>query len=98
MSEQFEPVAPEDFTKITTERLPHQKIEAALILIGGTGVKGMEFSRKVMRAAGWKYERLTTYASHPEVAADAFNRVREILATTDDSEQILALVAQKVAS
>ncbi len=96
MAEQFEPVAAEDFTKITTSRLPHQKIEAALILIGGTGVKGMEFSRKVMRAAGWKYERLTTYASHPEVAAEAFNRVREILATTEDREQILERVSRQV--
>ncbi|RRQ21937.1 hypothetical protein [Thiohalobacter thiocyanaticus] len=87
---QFTEVNPEDFTRITLERLPHQEIETALIAIGGNGVEGTKFKGRVLKAAGWKYERLTTYASYPETAAEAFNRVRGILQQTREPEQILA--------
>ncbi|MAT65169.1 MAG: hypothetical protein CMN57_05955 [Gammaproteobacteria bacterium] len=86
---QFTEVNAEDFTRITLERLPHQEIETALIAIGGNGVEGTRFKSRVLKAAGWKYERLTTYAAHPETAAEAFNRVRGILQQTQEPEQIL---------
>ncbi len=89
---QFPEIQADDFTKITTDRLPHQDIEAALIHIGGSGVNGSKYKTSVMKAAGWKYERLTTYAAHPEVAAVAFNKVRSVLARTQDQEQIISLV------
>ena len=90
---QFPEIQADDFTKITTDRLPHQDIEATLISIGGNGVNGTKYKTQVMKAAGWKYERLTTYAAHPDVAAVAFNKVRTILATTQDQDQIMALVS-----
>lgn len=87
---QFTEVNAEDFTRITLERMPHQEIENALITIGGSGVEGTQFKTRVLKAAGWKYERLTTYAAHPATAAEAFNRVRGILQQTQEPEQILA--------
>ena len=87
---QFTEVNAEDFTRITLERLPHQEIESALISIGGNGVEGTRFKTRVLKAAGWKYERLTTYAAHPDTAAAAFNRVRGILHQTQEPEQIMA--------
>lgn len=86
---QFTEVNAEDFAKLTLERLPHQEIETALISIGGSGIEGTKFKTRVLKAAGWKYERLTTYAAHPETAAEAFNRVRTILQETDDPDQII---------
>ncbi|HSH29772.1 MAG TPA: hypothetical protein VK971_07690 [Thiohalobacter sp.] len=47
----------------------------------------------MLKAAGWKYERLTTYAAHPEAAAEALNRVRGILQQTQEPEQILRQLA-----
>lgn len=90
---QFTEVNADDFTRITLERLPHQEIETALISIGGNGIEGTRFKTQVLKAAGWKYERLTTYAAHPESAAEAFNRVRAILQETDDPEQIIQRLA-----
>jgi hypothetical protein len=89
---QFPEVQAEDFTKITIERLPHHEIESALINIGGSGVEGTQYKTKVIKAAGWKYERLTTYAAHPDVAASAFNKVRAALASTQEQDKLLELV------
>lgn len=92
---QFPEIQAEDFTKITIERLPHHEIEAALIHIGGSGVPGSKYKTDVLKAAGWKYERLTTYAAHPDVAAVAFNRVRQALAETENQEELMALLSEK---
>jgi hypothetical protein len=92
MSRAFAEVHPDDFSKITIERLPHQEIEMALIAIGGGGVRGTQFKTEVVQAAGWKGERLSTYAGKPEMAATAFNKIRSVLTETEDMEAIMAKV------
>ena len=89
MGREFAEVQAEDFSKITIDRMPHQEIEMALIAIGGGGVRGTQFKTEVVRAAGWNSERLATYAGKPEKAATAFNRIRAVLAETDEQEQVL---------
>ncbi|MDH5546442.1 MAG: hypothetical protein OEZ43_12680 [Gammaproteobacteria bacterium] len=93
MSMQLAVINPEDFSKITTERLPHQEIESKLILIGGGGVEGTAFKNKLVKAAGWNKLRLSTYAGNPELAASAFNKIREALAQTENAEELLRLVS-----
>lgn len=86
MSNEFREVSAEDFSKITIEKLPHQDIENALIAMGGGGVKGMEFKNSTLKRAGWKGDRLTSYAKKPEDAAKVFNKIRAALAKSDDPE------------
>lgn len=93
MGREFAEVQAEDFSKITIERMPHQEIEMALIGIGGGGVRGTQFKTEVVRAAGWNGERLATYAGKPEKAAAAFNKIRVILAETDEQDQVLQKVS-----
>jgi len=90
MRNEFPEVQVEDFSKITVEKLPHQLIEMALIAIGGGAVSGTQFKTDAMRAAGWNAQRLATYAGKPEKAAAAFNRVREVLAETQEMTQVMA--------
>lgn len=92
MSKVFAEVHPDDFSKITLERLPHQQIEMALIAIGGGGVRGTQFKTEVVQAAGWKGERLSTYAGKPEMAASAFNRIRSVLTETENMDEILTRI------
>jgi len=89
MAREFAEVQAEDFSKITIERMPHQEIEMALIAIGGGGVRGTQFKTEVVRAAGWNGERLATYAGKPEKAAAAFNKIRTVLAETDEQDQVM---------
>jgi len=89
MAREFAEVQAEDFSKITIERMPHQEIEMALIAIGGGGVRGTQFKTDVVRAAGWNGERLATYAGKPEKAAAAFNKIRAVLAETDEQDQVM---------
>ena len=89
MSREFPEIQTDDFSKITLQRLPHQDIEMTLIQIGGGGVRGTQFKTDAVRAAGWRGESLATYAGKPEMAAQAFNRLREILAETDDKDQVM---------
>lgn len=86
MSNEFPEVSAADFSKITIERLPHQNIENALIAMGGGGVVGMKFKNETLKRAGWKGDRLTSYAKKPEDAAKAFNKIRKAMTKTDDSE------------
>lgn len=92
MAKEFTEVQADDFSKITIERLPHQEIEMALIGIGGGGVRGTQFKTDVVRAAGWNGERLATYAGKPEKAAAAFNKIRAVLAETEDMDEVLKRV------
>ena len=89
MAREFAEVQAEDFSKITIERMPHQEIEMARIAIGGGGVRGTQFKTDVVRAAGWNGERLATYAGKPEKAAAAFNKIRAVLAETDEQDQVM---------
>lgn len=83
MSQEFAEVKAEDFTKLTIERQPHQEIENALIAMGGTN-----FKNETLKRAGWKGDRLTSFAKRPEEAAVAFNKIRNALTKTDDPDQL----------
>lgn len=83
MSQTFAEVHVDDFMKITTDPLPHKEIEDALSAIGGGGKLGMNFKQEMLKIAGWKGNKLTSYAKRPESAAEAFNKVRLALAKTD---------------
>jgi len=65
------------------------KIEEALIEIGGRGIDGAKFKKDVLEKAGWKYGKLISYGAHPDVAADAFNKLREVLLDTQDKDEII---------
>jgi len=85
----FPEVQPEDFTRIGGEKPPHLRIEAALIAVGGSGVRGNDFKLRVLKAAGWKYGKMMPYGSHPQVAAEAFNRIRSALPHSSGPDQLL---------
>ena len=88
MSQSFAVVQAEDFMKIGGDKPSHLLIEEALIKMGGTGPDGGDFKKEVLKMAGWTGGALTTYASRAQVAAEAFNRVREALENTSDPEQL----------
>ena len=91
--EKFEEVKAEDFMKIGGEPPPHRKIEQVLLDMGGAGKHGAEFKFTALKAAGWKYDRLTGYAKNPDLAAEVFNKLREALAETNDKDRLLELLA-----
>lgn len=91
MSNEYPEVNADDFSKITIDRLPHQDIENALIAMGGGGVSGMSFKNDTLKRAGWTGNALTSFAKRPDVAAEAFNKVRAAFAKTDDPELLWAM-------
>lgn len=87
MNQSFSIVEPEDFMKIGGNKPSHLLIEETLIKMGGGGAPGGNFKKEVLKMAGWTGGPLTTYASRSKVAAEAFNRIRELLekaSTADD--------------
>ncbi|MEO0443992.1 MAG: hypothetical protein AAFZ92_09680 [Pseudomonadota bacterium] len=88
MSQTFNEVKAEDFMKFGGEKPAHLLIEEALIKMGGDGTVGGNFKKEVLKMAGWTGGALTTYASRAEVAANAFNRVREALAKASTAEEL----------
>lgn len=90
MSQSFSVVQAEDFMKIGGDKPSHLLIEEALIKMGGTGTAGGDFKKEILKMAGWTGGPLTTYASRAEVAAQAFNRVREVLETASDADTLKA--------
>jgi hypothetical protein len=78
-----------DFSRIGGDKPPHLKIEATLIALGGNGVQGTYFKLRALKAAGWKYGKMTPYGSNPKLAAAAFNRIRAALTRSSDPEQLL---------
>jgi hypothetical protein len=90
MATSYREVSADDFSKITTESLPHQEIERAIIHIGGGGVAGIQYKTEVLTRAGWSTDKLRTYISKPEQAAEIFNRIRQILEQTEDKNELLA--------
>jgi hypothetical protein len=86
VSQTFDVVKPEDFMKIGGDKPSHLLIEETLIKMGGKGVAGGSFKKEILKMAGWTGGALTTYASRAEVAAQAFNRIREALESVEDVE------------
>ena len=90
MSRSFAEVHPDDFMKFGGEKLSHLLIEEALIKMGGDGVNGGTFKKEILKLAGWNGGALTTYASRAQVAAAAFNRIREALETAAEPQDLKA--------
>jgi hypothetical protein len=78
-----------DFMKIGGDKPPHVLIEQQLILLGSQSGNGGAFKKEVLKLAGWTGSSLTTYASRAEVAASAFNRIREALSQGVESAEEL---------
>ena len=93
MSMNFAAVQAEDFSKFGGPRASFQLIEDALVQIGGQGVRGTQFKVDALKAAGWHYGKLTTYASKAEKASEAFNKIRMALAQSADRDELLKLIA-----
>ncbi len=74
--------------KIGGDKPSHLLIEEALIKMGGDGTIGGTFKKEVLKMAGWTGGALTTYASRSQVAAEAFNRVREALEKASDADEL----------
>ena len=83
-------VTPNDFLTFSKEKPPHSIIEQTLIEIGGNGNKGIAFKTEVLTAAGWNHGKLTSYGTHSEKAAGAFNKIREALMNTSDPSEVLS--------
>jgi len=81
-------VQAEDFTKVTIDLLPHKEIENKLTAIGGGGVNGVAYKNELIKLAGWKGDRLTSFARKPEEAAEVFNKIRLALAANDDPDEL----------
>ncbi|MFT7387408.1 MAG: hypothetical protein ACI8VC_000648 [Candidatus Endobugula sp.] len=79
MTQAYNEVRVEDFMKIGGGKLPHILIELRLISLGRELGNGGAFKKEVLKLAGWTGSSLTTYASRAEVAALAFNRIRDVL-------------------
>ena len=50
---------------------------------------GNDFKVRTLKAAGWKYSKMTSYGSYPKVATEAFNRIRAALAEGLGAMQLL---------
>ncbi|MFT6102772.1 MAG: hypothetical protein ACJAZJ_000247 [Candidatus Endobugula sp.] len=95
MTQAYIEVKAEDFMKIGGDKPPHVLIEQQLISLGSKSGNGGVFKKEVLKLAGWTGTSLTTYASRAEVAAAAFNRIREVLSdgveTAEELKQKLLL-------
>jgi hypothetical protein len=86
---QFNEVIPDHFNIISRTPLPHILIEQFLMQLGGGGSEGTIFKRQVLLAAGWAYASTVSYGKHPIEASTAFNKVRTVLAVTQNPESIM---------
>lgn len=92
---EIEPIVANDFTTFTPGRVaPHVKLEQLLTQLGGGGTQGNAYKHQVLKLAGWKYDAIIGYAKHPDTAAVAFNRVRDVVQTTQDKDEILNRLSQ----
>lgn len=88
---ELEPVKSEDFTSFTPGVVAtHVKIEQLLTQIGGGGTEGSNFKNQVLNKAGWNHDSLVGYAKHPDAAADAFNKIRDVITQTQEKEELLS--------
>ncbi len=88
MSETYPEVQPEDFMKIGGDKPPHLLIENALISLGGKSGNGGAFKKEALKRAGWNGGALTTYASRSQLAAEAFNRIREVIDGVESADEL----------
>jgi|GEM_PF-2567913 hypothetical protein len=92
---EFEEVDPTHFSTLRREPFPHVLIEQTLSQMGEGGVRGNNFRKEALNAAGWPFDGLTTFSKHPQQAADAFNRLRRVLAVHKRPDAVIkALIAE----
>ncbi|MFT5118197.1 MAG: hypothetical protein ACI9NY_001735 [Kiritimatiellia bacterium] len=60
----------------------------ALISLGSKSGNGGVFKQEALKLAGWNGGELTTYASRAQLAAEVFNRIREVLNGTESAEEL----------
>lgn len=90
MPVEFEPIITNDFTTFTPGRIaPHIKLEQFLTALGGGSTLGSNYKHHVLKLAGWKYDSIIGYAKHPDLASEAFNKVRSVLIETQDKDEIV---------
>ena len=77
---EFDEVKRDDFITFTRQQPSYVKIEQALIELGGTGVRGAEYKKTALAAAGWNYGALISYGAHPDKATEVFNQIRSAMA------------------
>ncbi|NHQ87043.1 hypothetical protein HA050_13070 [Iodobacter sp. HSC-16F04] len=92
---QFDEVIPDHFNIISRTPLPHVLIEQALMQLGGGGVEGTTFKRNALLSAGWKHASVVSYGKHPAEATAAFNKVRAVLALSQDPAAIMDQLQKK---
>jgi hypothetical protein len=85
-------VQQDDFMKFGGERPSYLDIEDDLMALGGHGVAGNNFKKDAMKKAGWTGGALATYASRPQVAQAAFNRIRVLLPKAQSPQELLKLL------
>lgn len=90
---QFEEVLPEHFRTISRTPFPHILIDRALMQLGGNGPTAAHFHMQVLAAAGWKHHSMIPFGQYPQEAADAYNRIRQVLNSTEDPKNILQELA-----
>ncbi|TDO95938.1 hypothetical protein [Marinomonas balearica] len=95
MANEFAEVHQDDFMKFGAERPSYLDIEDELMKLGGHGVAGNTFKKEALKLAGWTGGALTTYASRPIVAKDAFNRIRMALTKVNTAEDLKALLTSE---
>jgi hypothetical protein len=92
---EIDPIVTNDFTTFTPGRIaPHVKLEQLLTQIGGGSAEGSAYKQQVLKLAGWKYNPIIGYAKHPDTAALAFNRVRDIILATQARDEIVTRLSQ----
>lgn len=92
---EIEPIVANDFTSFTPGRVcPHIKLEQFLTQLGGGSTQGNTYKHQVLKLAGWKYDPIIGYAKHPDAAALAFNKVRDLVLVTQDKDELLAKLSQ----
>ncbi|ALP43556.1 hypothetical protein [Aeromonas schubertii] len=85
----FDEVTPEHFTTFSRVPPPHLQMEQLLMQLGGGGTEGTAFKKKVLLAAGWSHTGVVSFGKYPQEACNAFNRLRLVLAETEQPEEIL---------
>ena len=92
---EFDEVRPEHFSSISRTPFPHVLIDRALQEIAGSNKDPALFRKEALAAAGWKYDGLTPFGKFPAEACVAFNRLREVLAHTEEADAVLAELAKQ---
>ncbi|GGY17533.1 hypothetical protein [Paludibacterium paludis] len=91
---QFDEVLPQHFITLSRDPYPHILIDTALLQLAGGGAEASQFRLQVLAAAGWRHHAVTPLAKYPAEASVVYNRIRGVLAVTQDPQAILDELAK----